>query len=66
MTDEPDDDEITGTITTPRHEAVRYRIGQESGNVFTEDEEFDGLTLTIEVSGRRDAMAMLRAIGGGA
>ena len=65
MADNLDDTEITGTISTSRHRDVRYRIGRESGDLFEEDQDFDGITLTIEVSGRDDALAMLKAIGHG-
>lgn len=65
MADHLDDAEITGTISTPRHAAVRYRVGQECGEIFEEGVDFDGFTLTIEVSGRDDALAMLEAIRNG-
>jgi hypothetical protein len=62
MTDPLDNDEITGTLSTSRHAVVRYRAGHESGELFAEGDEYDGLTLTIEISGAADAMAMLEAI----
>ena len=69
MSDYLDDHEITGTISTARHAVVRYRACHESGDIFEEGDDYDGLTLTIEVSGRDDALAMLEAIrkatGGG-
>ena len=57
--------EISGTISTGRHRVVRYRAGHECGELFEEGQEFDGFTLTIEVSGHDDAMAMLRTISDG-
>jgi hypothetical protein len=65
MADYLDDHEITGTISTSRHREVRYRAGHECGDLFEEGDEFDGFTLTIEVSGRDDALAMLEAIKNG-
>ena len=62
MSDYLDDHEITGTISTARHAVVRYRAGHESGDIFEADVDYDGFTLTIEVSGRDDALAMLEAI----
>jgi hypothetical protein len=62
MTDPLDHTEVTGEISTPRHAAVRFRAGHECGDLFAEGDEFDGFTLTIEVSGLDDAMAMVEAI----
>lgn len=56
------DADMTGTIATSRHEAVRYRAGPSYGETFSEDEHYDGLSLTLEVSGTADAEAMLAAI----
>ena len=56
------DTEMTGTISTARHQVVRYRAGHESGDLFEEGQDFDGLTLTIEVADAADAQAMLDAI----
>lgn len=64
MSDPLFDEELTGTTSTARHRAVRYRAGHESGDMFEPDVEYDGLTLTIEVSGRDDALAMIDAISG--
>lgn len=65
MADFLDTGEITGTISTSRHREVRFRAGHQSGDLFVEGEEFDGFTLTIEVSGRDDALAMVEAIKNG-
>jgi hypothetical protein len=62
MADPLDQTEVTGKISTPRHAAVRYRAGHECGDLFAEGDEYDGFTLTIEVSGLDDAMAMVEAI----
>lgn len=57
-----EEDEVLGTISTPRHEVVRYRIGHDSGDVFEKGGDYDGPTLVLEVSGTADAKAMLDAI----
>jgi hypothetical protein len=48
--------------------ARRWRLGEDSGDVFDTDEHFDGLTLTIEILDREEAQrvthAMLAQIGG--
>jgi len=62
MADPLDEDEITGTLSTSRHPVVRYRAGFESGELFAEGDDYEGFTLTIEVSGAADALAMLEAI----
>tara|TARA_R110002051_G_C8754381_1_gene500681 strand:+ start:2995 stop:3210 length:216 start_codon:yes stop_codon:yes gene_type:complete len=54
--------DVTGTISTDRHRTVRFRAGSEYGDLFEENVEFDGYTLTIEVSGEADALAMIEAI----
>lgn len=55
-------DDISGTIRTNRHERVRYRFGNECGDVFKEDDDFDGTTLTIECADWKEANDMLAAI----
>lgn len=65
MADDLDDTEMTGVISTSRHGAVRWRAGHECGELFEEGQDFDGLTLTIEISGKADALAMLEAIKNG-
>lgn len=60
-------EEVTGLILGPHGRSVRYRIGRESGDVFSEGEEFDGLTLTIEVpslEGAQTLVAKMNSIGG--
>lgn len=54
--------EIIGIFGTRRHAAVRFRVGAECGDLFEEGDDFDGLTLTIEVRDYADAAAMLAAI----
>lgn len=48
--------------------ARRWRVGEDCGEVFDTDENFDGLTLTIEIldkdEARRVTHAMLAQIGG--
>lgn len=41
--------------------ARRFRIGEDSGETF-DDDDFDGLTLTIEVFSASEARAVLKAI----
>ncbi|MBO9459011.1 hypothetical protein [Labrenzia sp. R5_0] len=62
MADELEDREMTGVISNSRNRAIRFRAGSECGELFEEDVEFDGLTLTVEVSGKEDALAMIEAI----
>ena len=58
-----DFEEAFGTVETSRHDVVRWRYGQESGDDLLEpDTSHDGLTLTIECGSRADADAMLAAI----
>lgn len=40
----------------------RYAIMHESGAVFEEDEDYDGLTLTIELRDEAEADAVARAL----
>jgi hypothetical protein len=55
-------EDTTGTIWTPRHPAVRWRIGYDSGECFAPGQDYDGLTLTLEAASPDDARAMLRAV----
>tara|TARA_R110000751_G_scaffold307812_1_gene431879 strand:+ start:47625 stop:47849 length:225 start_codon:yes stop_codon:yes gene_type:complete len=43
-------------------EKVAYRFGDESGEVFASDEDFDGYTLTIEITSAAQFAAILRAL----
>ena len=54
--------EKTGTISTDRFEAVRYRYGHDCGDTFGEGSDYDGLALTVECADAADAQAMLDAI----
>lgn len=54
--------ELTGAFTSARFDQVRYRIGDELGEVFGEDTEYEGLTLTVEVADLQDGLAMLRSL----
>lgn len=62
MTDRLENGEMTGVISNGRHDAIRWRAGRESGDMFEEGVDYDGFTLTVEISGADDARAMLRAI----
>ena len=54
---------ISGAIYNSRNERIRWTAGMECGEgLFEDGVEFDGLTLTIEISGRDDALAMIQAI----
>jgi len=55
-------DERTGTLIGPRGLPSRYLIGWESGEVFAEDEDFDGYTITIAVSCIEEGVAIVEAI----
>ena len=43
-------------------EPHRYRIGNECGEVFADDEDFEGITLTIEVESIEDGERLVAAI----
>lgn len=63
MSDPLEHADICGVTSTNRFERVRWRAGAECGDELFEDGvEFDGLTLTIEVAGKEDALAMIEAI----
>lgn len=63
MSDPLEENDITGVTSTSRHRRVRWRAGMECGDELFEDGvDFDGLTLTIEVGGKEDALAMIEAI----
>lgn len=55
-------DEASGEIRTNRHARVRYRFGHECGDVFKENDDFDGTTLRIECADWGEAKDMLAAI----
>lgn len=40
----------------------RYIVGEECGETFARDEEFDGLTLTVEMKSEAEARAVLQAL----
>lgn len=56
--------DITGRLTPHRGRRNRYRIGEESGDIFEEDDEFDGMTLTVEVHSDAEAMRMVETLAG--
>ena len=56
------DTEMTGTISTARHQVVRYVAELNCGRAFGPGCEYEGPTLTIEVADAADAQAMLDAI----
>lgn len=51
--------EKIGKLIEPTGQERRYRIGNESGEVFACDEDFDGYTLTVEVADTADGDALL-------
>ena len=51
--------ELTGLVTVAPGHQRRYRIGHDSGDVFSEDDDYDGVTLTIEATGIEDAQFTL-------
>lgn len=62
MSDPLDSKAISGAFSNGRNRSIRFIAGRESGDVFGTDVEFDGFTLTVEVSGEEDARAMIEAI----
>lgn len=42
----------------------RWIIGEECGDVFNEDDDFDGITLTVEIKSREEAQAIAMALFG--
>lgn len=57
-------DEVLGTVRTTDGDELQFRIGSESGDVFAEDEDFDGITLTIECRDVERGVAMIAMLGG--
>ncbi len=49
--------EIVGTIGP-----LRYRLGDECGDIFAEDDDFDGLTLTVEVRDEAEGRRLIEAL----
>ena len=45
-------------------EGKQWRVGESCGEVFEDEEEYDGLTLTVELRGFDEAKAVLAAILG--
>lgn len=63
MSDPLEHNDILGVASNSRNRRIRWRAGAECGyELFEEGIDFDGLTLTIEVSGQEDALAMIEAI----
>lgn len=58
-TDREDTDELIGHLTGPRQQRLRYRIGESCGDLFEEDDDFDGLTLTVELPSLEDGEAIV-------
>jgi hypothetical protein len=56
--------EIVSTLIKPNGLETPYRIGNDSGDVFEEGDDFDGMTLTIAVTSAEEAQAMIAAIEG--
>jgi len=55
-------DEIKGLVAPPTDTLCRYRIGREVGEVFGEGDDYDGLTLTIEIDTVDQGLAFVAAI----
>lgn len=49
--------EIIGTIGP-----LRFRLGDECGDVFEEGDDFDGLTLTVEVRDEAEGRRLIEAL----
>lgn len=43
---------------------LRFRLGDECGDVFVEDEDFDGMTLTVEVRDEAEGWRLIEALRG--
>lgn len=54
--------ERSGTLICPDGNERHWRVGNACGEVFAEDVDFDGLTLTIEVASEKDGIALVRLI----
>lgn len=55
-------DDIPASILGPDGHERRVRIGAECGEVFAQDEDFDGLTLTIEIASIEEGVALANTI----
>ena len=44
----------------------RWIVGEECGDVFADETEFDGITLTVEIKSRKEASEIAMAIFGNA
>lgn len=51
--------EIIGTIGP-----LRYRLGDECGDIFEVDDDYDGLTLTVEVRDEAEGRRLIAALRG--
>lgn len=54
--------EITGLVAPLPDTLCRYRIGREIGEIFDEGDEYDGLTLTIEIDTVDQGLAFVAAL----
>jgi hypothetical protein len=43
---------------------LRFRLGDECGDVFADDDDFDGLTLTVEVRDEAEGRRLIEALRG--
>lgn len=43
---------------------LRYRLGDECGDIFAEDDDFDGVTLTVEVRDEAEGRRLIEALRG--
>lgn len=59
------EDEVIGTILNTDGLETPYRIGWEHGEIFHEDQDFEGITLTIAVRSIEEGKALLDAIEDG-
>lgn len=58
-------DEISGVVDVYPGQPRRYRIGHESGDLFEENDNFDGVTLTVEAMSIDDAQSILTGLSHG-
>ena len=64
MTATIDRNEASGVLIGPGGEQRRWRIGASFGQVFSDDEDFDGVTLQIEVKDRIEGEGIALIVDG--
>lgn len=57
-----DPQEITGLVEVSTGHMRRFRIGHDSGEVFHDNDDYEGVTLTVEALSMEDGRAILRLL----